>query len=128
GRSAQAMAVGPQGDIWVGTPTGLLVVDSRTGQLLRSVTEMRGVNVTAIAFDSTQSLWVGTRSGLFKLNPYNGAIVGQVPSLPSEHILSISPDTGNKIWVGTTEGLGWVSRTTGRGTPHGSIVSAVGAR
>ncbi len=100
----------------------LLVLNSRTGELLRSVTALRGKNVEAIAFDSTQSLWVGTRTGLPKLNPYNGAVVGQVSNLPSEHIVSISPDTGNKIWVGTSEGLGWVSEVTGRGTPHGTIV------
>ncbi len=82
----------------------------------------------AIAFDANRNLWVGTRDGLLKLNPYNGAVVGRVPNLPSEHVLSISPDTGNKIWVGTTEGLAWVSTMTGRGTPHGSIVSAVGAQ
>ena len=110
----------------MGTPTGLLEIDSKTGQLLRTVTQLRDRNVQAIAFDSTQSLWVGTRDGLLKLNPYNGAIVGRVPSLPSEDILSISPDTGNKLWVGTTEGLAWVSQVTGRGTPHGSIVSANG--
>jgi ligand-binding sensor domain-containing protein len=124
----QTATIGPQGQLWLGTPTGLLVVDSTTGRLLRSVTEMRDRSVTAIAFDSNQSLWVGTESGLFKLNPYNGAVLGQVPNLPSGHILSLSPETGNKIWVGTTEGLAWISLTTGLATPHGAFTSPVGLR
>jgi ligand-binding sensor domain-containing protein len=111
------MARSPEGEMWVGTPSGLLVIDPLSGQLLRSVTAFRDRNVTTVRFDENGNLWVGTQTGLFIVNRYNGAILREIPGLPSSRILELSPDTGNKVWVGTSEGLGWVSLTTGVARP-----------
>ena len=89
---------------------------------MRSVTPLRGRNVTAVSFGRDRTVWVGTDSGLLRINSYSGAVLGQVPDLPSERILSLSPDTGNKLWVGTSEGLAWVSQTTGTVRPHLALV------
>jgi ligand-binding sensor domain-containing protein len=85
---------------------------------LRTVEQLRGRNVTAIAFDQISSMWVGTTTGLLRINPYNGASGGEIPNLPSSRILAIAPDTGGKVWVGTSEGLGWVNTKTFQGFAH----------
>ncbi|MBF2028071.1 MAG: transcriptional regulator [Oscillatoriales cyanobacterium C42_A2020_001] len=90
---------------------------------LRTVTQVRGRNVTALHFDNVSSIWVGTTTGLLRVNPFNGATGGEIPYLPSGRILSISPDTGGKLWVGTSEGLAWVNTTTFRGYPHQTFQS-----
>ncbi|EKQ71027.1 beta-propeller domain-containing protein [Leptolyngbyaceae cyanobacterium JSC-12] len=90
---------------------------------LRTVTQLRGRNVTVLHFDKVNSIWVGTTTGLLRVNPFNGATGGEIPYLPSNRILSISPDTGGKLWVGTSEGLAWVNTTTFRGYPHQTFQS-----
>ena len=114
----QDLTLGPDGNLWVGTPSGLLVVDPKTKTVLRSVTPFRGRNVTVVRFDAANHLWVGTDNGLYWVNYYNGAIETEITELPSSHIFSVSPDTGNKVWVGTREGLVWVSLRTGKATVH----------
>jgi ligand-binding sensor domain-containing protein len=90
-----------------------------TGLVFRSVTPMRGRNVTALQFDADSGdLWVGTDQGLFLINPFNGAIKEQITDLPSGNILSLSANTGNKLWVGTSEGLAWVSRNRNEARSH----------
>jgi ligand-binding sensor domain-containing protein len=89
-------------------PNNLLVVNPKNGMVLRSVTKLRGKNVTSIRFAKDGSVWVGTNNGLMRLNPNTGAILDQVAGLPSSRVLALEPDTGNKLWVGTSEGLAWL--------------------
>lgn len=85
---------------------------------LRSVTQLRGRNITALHFDSLSSVWVGTTTGLLRVNPFNGATGGEIPNLPSSRVLTLAPEAGGKLWVGTSEGLAWVNTTTFKGYPH----------
>jgi ligand-binding sensor domain-containing protein len=98
------------------------VIDPDTREVKRSVTPLRGRNVTSVRFARDGNVWVGTEEGLMNLKADSGAVLGQVSNLPSERILALSPDTGNKLWVGTSEGLAWVSLTTGRVRPHYAFV------
>ncbi|MEO0686929.1 MAG: two-component regulator propeller domain-containing protein, partial [Cyanobacteria bacterium J06649_11] len=93
--------------------------------ILRSVTRLRGKNVTSISFAKDKSVWVGTDNGLLRLNPYNGAVLDRVAGLPSSRIISIAPDVGNKLWVGTSEGLAWLMPTMERAQPHLAFTRAV---
>lgn len=85
---------------------------------VRSLTQLRGRNITALQFDSINSLWVGTTTGLLRVNPFNGATGGEIGNLPSARIFSLAPNVGGKLWVGTSEGLAWVNTRTFQGYPH----------
>jgi ligand-binding sensor domain-containing protein len=99
-------------------PNQLLVINPKNGIVLRSVTPLRGRNVTSIRFAKDGSVWVGTNNGLLRLNPYTGALLDQVTGLPSSRVLTLAPDIGNKLWVGTTEGLAWLMPSVGKAQPH----------
>ncbi|MFO0174586.1 MAG: two-component regulator propeller domain-containing protein, partial [Aphanizomenon sp.] len=90
----------------------------KNGIVLRSVTPMRGRNVTSVKFAKDGSVWVGTSNGLFRLNPHTGAVLDQVAGLPSSRVLTLVPDLGNKLWVGTMEGLAWLMPSVGQAQPH----------
>ena len=123
GQAVNTIVRGPHGQLWVGTPDALLVVDPQTGSLIRTVGIMQRQNVVSLGFDSTRALWVGTQDALYKINPYYGASLGQVRGLPSGRVLALAPGVGNKVWLGTAEGLAWVSLTTGYATPHGDFAN-----
>ncbi len=86
--------------------------------MLRSVTPLRGKNVTSVHFAEDGSVWVGTNNGLLRLSPDTGALLDQVTGLPSRQVLTLAPDVGNKLWVGTSEGLAWLMPTMEKARPH----------
>ncbi len=106
-------------------PNNLLVINPKTGAILRSVTPLRGRNVKSIKFAKDGSVWVGTSNGLLRLNPHTGAVLDKVPGLPSSRVLAIAPDVGNKLWVGTTEGLAWLMPNMKQARPHFGFTRAV---
>jgi ligand-binding sensor domain-containing protein len=85
---------------------------------VRSLTQLRGRNVTTLQFDQINSVWVGTTTGLLRVNPFNGATGGEIINLPSSQIVSLSADPSGKVWVGTREGLAWVNPKTFKAYPH----------
>ena len=89
-------------------PNNLLVINPKTGAVLRSVTRLRGRNVTAVRFAKDGSVWVGTNNGLLRLNPHTGSVLDEVAGLPSSRVFALAPDIGNKLWIGTSEGLAWL--------------------
>lgn len=107
-------------------PNNLLVINPKTGAVLRSVTRLRGRDVTAVRFAKDGSVWVGTNNGLLRLNPNTGAVLdAEVAGLPSSRVLALAPDIGNKLWIGTSEGLAWLMPKTDSAKPHIAFSRAV---
>lgn len=81
------------GQLWVGTPVGLYVLDTATLKIVRTLTRDDGLgasNVTAMAFSPTGHLWVGTNGGLTEIDPAAGTVLRNVKRQDGL--------VGNEVW------------------------------
>jgi ligand-binding sensor domain-containing protein/Cdc6-like AAA superfamily ATPase len=116
-----AVAQGPQGGIWVGTPLGLA---HRDGDLWETYTTADGLPdnmVTDILVAADGTIWVGTLGGLSHLTLDDDGLDWDTflpeHGLAGEHVTALLQDSENVLVVGTTRGVSlydgqsWHTRT-----------------
>ncbi|NVK75439.1 MAG: response regulator, partial [Oceanospirillaceae bacterium] len=142
-----ALSVGIYDELWVGSSTGLVRVDVKTGQQQRFIHQAGDADslldtfVTALLLDSLGNLWIGGTSGVSRLSSYDWqqgqfeqAVhdIADTRSLSSGRVYSISEDRQGSIWIGTTNGLNVVNpsehpftsikqRNEGRGLSNSNV-------
>jgi signal transduction histidine kinase len=117
-----ALAEDEQGRLWVGSDSGLSVVENGAA---RTIAGERGP-VRAIRVDDAGSVWVGGARGLARLVGDRLVSVAG-PSGPDNEVLAITVARGGGLWVGSESGLTRVSgdRLTRLGQREGLLEDAV---
>jgi streptogramin lyase len=72
------LAAGPSGDLWIGTPNGLLLFDPVHRKILWDYSQdniLGGVGISAICLDAQQNVWMTTERGLFCLVSLKGQVL-----------------------------------------------------
>ncbi|MAD73683.1 MAG: hypothetical protein CML20_02575 [Rheinheimera sp.] len=114
-------AAGNEGNLWLGTPRGLLFFDRNSEQFsVDGLFPFPDASVMTLFHDKADRLWVGLeREGLLMLEPtadnwtqleitsYNNGLI-------SKEIRSITVDNKGDIWVGTQHGLSRLTQQNGR--------------
>jgi ligand-binding sensor domain-containing protein/signal transduction histidine kinase len=121
------IAQGDDGNIWVGTNSGLDRLDLQSGQIqhyrhsIGEVNSLSGSGVTALYTGEPGTVWVGTDSSTIdQLKVETGTfrhyrhIPGDETSLPYGKILSIQNSEDGKFWVATPRGIGLLDPETGK--------------
>lgn len=99
-----AQVMGPHNCRYIGTSSGLLMINRTTGK----VTRLLDGYVRSLCFRSDKELWVGTESGLYIYEPGRGVVAhftasnGNDPySLADNALYSIYRDTEGGMWIGS---------------------------
>jgi ligand-binding sensor domain-containing protein len=109
-----SLAVDQDGDVWVGTDLGVMIVtDPRFPKLRRSSSfPLREQSIQSIAVDGMNNKWVGTREGVFVVNSDGTQLIEQYTvlstngKLVSNDVRSIAIDQRRGIvYFGTEKGL-----------------------
>lgn len=127
-RRIEALALTPEGTLWIGTLGGLLQMNAQ-GVILSKASVSH--EVSTLYVDQRYRLWVGTfNSGLFlRLANNKFAHVVEATEGLSSTILALLNDDGGDLWLGTHSGLVRLSDTGMnltaipgvRDTPHASV-------
>lgn len=103
------------GQMWIGTGTGLHRLDPRSGELVLHA-DVEGKRppidrVRQILPAGEGRLWVGTGKGLYLFDRHTRALQrfersdSDPRSLPGDLVTKLFEDAAGTLWVGTTEGL-----------------------
>ncbi len=127
--NTRVVAYSPDGDLYVGTNTGLSRYDSGIDRFVDvNLPPEVSSSITCLAFDGRGNLWIGTNDGLTTVNAATGetAVYNMLNSdIVSNQINSVTFDqfTGD-IYIGTTEGYSYISSRIGQPTFEVSQVVA----
>lgn len=113
GTAVQAMAEGPDSDIWVGFANGLSVYHRNTGAFSTFETEngeygLQSQDVSCLLSGNDGSMWVGTSSGLYQYNPsliQFGQVLLPGGEVSDDYIQQVLQDSKGGLWIRTREGL-----------------------
>ncbi|MCP4215347.1 MAG: hypothetical protein GY765_11865 [bacterium] len=129
-----ALAMGPNGKLWVGTEKGLDRVDPETGNIDSffhipdNPDSILHNHTRALYVDRDHALWVGTLKGLTRVAPgklpngeagtctHFSSVPGDQQSLSHNAVFSILMDASGDLWVGTYRGLNRLDKKTGKFT------------
>jgi len=112
-----ALVTDRTGMLWVGTTAGLATIVNPTAVLsgntpfIRTVRELRGVAINAIAVDALNNKWVATSNGIWLISDDGVSIVGtitqpQYPILLSNDVRALASDpVRGLMYVGTERGI-----------------------
>ncbi|GIW91558.1 MAG: hypothetical protein KatS3mg109_1990 [Pirellulaceae bacterium] len=106
GNDVRAIAVGPDGSLWFGTPDGVsrLTPDGRW-QTYTEEDGLAGNDVRAIAVGPDGSLWFGTPDGVSRLTPDGRwQTYTTDDGLASNWVLAIAVGPDGSLWFGTWGG------------------------
>jgi ligand-binding sensor domain-containing protein len=134
--AVQALRFDHEGQLWIGTATGLLRRGT-DGTIRRFGTRdgMTSDNVTAIVEDRDRNVWVGTKGGLNRWTDGRWThVTRSFDRLSDDDVRSLVEDHEGNLWVGTADGLNRLSNgsfvTYGRpeGLPEDAIASVAPGR
>ncbi len=104
--TVMALALDPEGTMWVGSLNGLVAFDPESGNTTRYQVDFKNPdslvdnNVSALEMDADGRLWVGTLSGLDYFDRSTGRFIHMgIPGLKS--VISMMIDQTGQLWVGT---------------------------
>jgi hypothetical protein len=103
--SVQALLEDREGNLWMGTRTGLARLQPR---LVYTYTQKDGLpaeHVTSVLEARGGDLWVGTENGLAVRQKGQWTSFGASDGLPGTVIRALAEGPDGTIWVGTTQGL-----------------------
>ncbi|MBT1704562.1 two-component regulator propeller domain-containing protein [Chryseosolibacter indicus] len=113
-RAVRSLALDREGNIWVGTNSGIAYFYSQKADAVKPVFEnrflLRDEIITAIAIDGGNRKWIGTQQGAWLFNPTGESLVHRFTTenspLPSNHIsdISINHQTG-EVFFSTDKGI-----------------------
>jgi|GEM_PF-1134207 len=102
-----ALAVGPDGTLWIGTAGGGLVSYS-SGRFTHYDPPGEGASdyVQSVAVDSAGGVWAGTTRGLLHLDRSGRmAVFDRQHGLPHDDVSTVATDGAGVVWAGTKGGL-----------------------
>jgi class 3 adenylate cyclase/streptogramin lyase len=108
GPSIHVQAIVPAGDtIWVGTDSGLYVIDTRRIPWdLRPLATVPRTPITSMARDALGNLWIGTHgSGLMRLQGRTFKGYSTADKLSSPYVEQVLLDAYQNVWIGTRQGV-----------------------
>ncbi len=107
--SVWAVAEDRQGEIWIGTDTGIMMLPPhrRDEQVIARKRFRLKTSIRALAAGPGDDLWAGTREGLFRCNKQTEKCLALEPrsGLPSLEISHLAVDRSGGLWVATAAGL-----------------------
>ena len=111
-----ALAVSPNGDIWVGTTSGLYLVRDNESRALNSLHEGLGVRVTQIHTTSSQVFVATLGYGVLVIDPVtmNVLPINKQSGLPEDNCSAVFLDSLDKLWIATSGGLCELVQDRGR--------------
>jgi diguanylate cyclase (GGDEF)-like protein len=124
--SVYAIAEDGSGRIWIGTATGLDLVNpvarriERLGPRLQAAgaPQNAAIKVNTLFADAHGNVWVGMDFGLARVNLASGAYTllrhddRQSNTLPNGRVTALLEDRDGRLWVGTSAGLALLNRGT----------------
>ena len=116
-----ALAVGSDGEVWLGTESGLFQTDGH-GKHLIPVPLADKISVRALLVDREGCLWIGSaRHGVFRMTGSRIDNVSEHDGLLMNEVRCLFEDREGAVWVGSIRGL-----TRFRETPFALINTADG--
>lgn len=114
-----------EGNIWVGTTTGLNKIDVETNQITRYLPDKNGCGISnytikTIMVSKNGEILVGTNDGLNKYDKKNDNFVriyntfNEDYSLTNQEIYSLTEDISGNYWIGTKDGLNKIDKKSGK--------------
>ena len=109
-----ALAEGPNHDLWVGTSNGLNLFrrEENNFRSMQVVEHQRVLCVNTLLYDGDSTLWVGTAGqGLFAYDYRDASLRAYTQSadssrtIMSNFVTSLAEDKEGNLWIGTREGL-----------------------
>lgn len=103
-----AIAMDPEGLVWIGTVVGVNRFDAYTWQRLSSPELPAGLEVVTMLIDSRGALWIGTEgAGLLRFDGHTlRRLTQELHGLPENYVRSLVEDSDGHLWVGTaSQGL-----------------------
>ncbi|MCU0755251.1 MAG: diguanylate cyclase [Xanthomonadales bacterium] len=128
--SVQALLQHPDGDLIVGTNSGVVRFDGSRGSplLLDGRAVLDELQVHDLALDHDGALWVAAFTGLYRYTADQVDHYDESDGLPQSRIISVTPRPEG-VWIGSQGGLAWLPRTaTGFGAieqRHPARVTAI---
>jgi hypothetical protein len=111
------------GEIYVGTPTGLIRFDRRTGSHVRLTTKegLAGDRILALSAHPRSGLWVATEAGIaqFKDGAWTNHPVGKPPGKSVSAMVAVA----DGVWAGGADGLGRLGGGAWKGFLRGARVT-----
>ena len=103
-----------EGNLWIGTGTGLYQYSIEKKAIINSFTaenhKLTSSNVMCVLIDKKKQIWLGTEGGGINIvNPYSREVDYILPgedqnSLTSENVITIFEDNEERKWIGTAKG------------------------
>ena len=121
GDSAQALFEDRDGNVWIGTPTGLHRLTRKT----LTPVENAGPVLSIEAASKGSDIWAGTRYGLVRFSNDGRAWRRTVHSSPDLLVHSLHHDRRGTLWIGTNKGLGRLVGGRVALVPSAAIMPAV---
>ncbi len=104
GMTALTLAPGSHGDLWVGTPDGLVHWENGVVRRFGTADGLPDEFVRSLLVARDGALWIGTRHGLAVLRDGRIAAVG-AGNDPIGAVFEAGSDAGGDIWFGTLRGV-----------------------
>jgi len=121
GNYIRTLALGKNGQIWVGTNSdGVSVLNPHSGNFSHYRHDKKQANtishdqITALVMDEHGNIWVGTNNGLNYIAATTQKITryfteeSNVNNLKESHVRSLLIDKNKRIWVGSWNGLNYL--------------------
>ncbi|HUE14860.1 MAG TPA: two-component regulator propeller domain-containing protein, partial [Planctomycetaceae bacterium] len=110
-RNVRALAVGPDGRLWVGSRGGLDVYHG--GRRQQSITGPEGLpstDVRSLSFDHEGRLWVGTNLGVARYDGKTWSLRHSLRWLPHDEVRDVAFENDGTAWIATKEGVSAIRR------------------
>ncbi|MBQ0943496.1 diguanylate cyclase [Ideonella sp. 4Y16] len=129
-RRVEMIAPAGDGRLWLGTRSGLALLDPATGRLgafpspQAQGPALKGLIVNALLTDTRGRLWLGTGgAGVYvverPLQPdARVQVVGEDQGLQDLNIAQMLADEQGRVWVSTDDGLAWIDPDTLQAVPQ----------
>ncbi|MFD2161590.1 two-component regulator propeller domain-containing protein [Paradesertivirga mongoliensis] len=120
GDFVRAFCEDTDGEIWIGTTSGLSIYNPVTKQIRRYDADfkyLQSSNINSLYSDKNNNIWIGTAGGgLSVLNKRSQKLrtFTQGDGLSDNTIKSIVPDARGNLWFGTNNGLSRFTISTGK--------------
>lgn len=116
GADIEALALSPDGGVWVASSEGVAVLDPAANRF-RALPALGDGRVYALAFDGSELLWLQRQTGLEQYRRRDGqwtreARIDAAQGMPALGAAGLRVDARHRVWISTSRGLlRWDPRT-----------------
>jgi len=105
GNQVQALHLGDDGLLWVGTEGGLSRFDGARFTHFPAVDRLPNGRVTALHRDADGNLWIGTEEGVLRLAGTRLTHFTRAEGLADDRVRALHQSEDGLLWIGTHQGL-----------------------